>query len=204
MTLEFENKIPNTGITAKPVGDWSSCFLNKPDTICGSGNKYKAKMCLALDGSPLPVNFCESSGLMKKDACSVECKSLDNISNWSQWSACSRSCGNGIQTRHIRSWESPGLEKTSTRSCFSSCKYYSWRIDLWGECEINEICGKGIQKKNIECTISEDGQSRVINDPNGFKLCEEQSILTKEMLSSRECYVACENGKTRLILLEYI
>ena len=181
---------------AKPVGEWSSCFLNKPDTICGSGNKYKAKMCLALDGSPLPVNFCENSGLMKKDACSVECKSLSKISQWSLWSACSRSCGNGIQTRHIRSWESPGLEKTGIRACFTSCRYYSWRIELWGECEIRDgaTCGRGIQKRRVECTVSEDGQSKPLKSDD-VRQCEEQSILSKENLSARECYVACANGE---------
>ena len=111
---DIENKnmismiIPTPGpkqsdITVREVGEWSSCFLDDQQT-CGTGRKYRTKACLSLDGSPLPLSFCQESETKFLQVCSIECKSLTvSASSWTLWSPCSRSCGNGVQTRFIRS-----------------------------------------------------------------------------------------------------
>ena len=90
-------------ITVREVGEWSSCFLDDQQT-CGTGRKYRTKACLSLDGSPLPLSFCQETESKFLQVCSIECKSLTvSTSSWTLWSPCSRSCGNGVQTRFIRS-----------------------------------------------------------------------------------------------------
>ena len=116
-------------ITVREVGEWSSCFLDDQQT-CGTGRKYRTKgqgftdktgpkpdqgrendspwipvkACLSLDGSPLLLSFCQETETKFLQVCSIECKSLTvSTSSWTLWSPCSRSCGNGVQTRFIRS-----------------------------------------------------------------------------------------------------
>ena len=79
-----------------------------PDRLAPDQSVYgpwiPVKACLSLDGSPLPLSFCQETETKFLQVCSIECKSLTvSTSSWTLWSPCSRSCGNGVQTRFIRS-----------------------------------------------------------------------------------------------------
>ncbi len=56
-------------------------------------------------------------------SCNVNC-SVDSLAHWSQWSACSFSCGSGVQQRHFNC-KKKKCDRVQTRSCqITSCSIH--------------------------------------------------------------------------------
>uniref|UniRef100_A0A5S6Q5X9 Spondin-1 n=1 Tax=Trichuris muris TaxID=70415 RepID=A0A5S6Q5X9_TRIMR len=98
--------------------DWSDC-----SQTCGRGMKERVRTILSPaqnGGQPCPVELVEKARCRLRP-CSVICR----ISSWSSWSACSASCGTGVQIRQ-RTAKNPHkqpecpAQQTEKRMCIES------------------------------------------------------------------------------------
>lgn len=137
---------------------WTSCSFT-----CGGGHKFRNRSCTdpapQFGGKPC-LNF--SSHRM---ACNTKpCPVNGNWTLWSEWSACSSSCGGGSQYRN-RSCTNP-KPKYGGEHCFGNktdldiCNVHPCPIDgnwtswsSWGSCSLT--CGGGIQYRNRSCSEPE-------------------------------------------------
>ncbi|KFD58685.1 hypothetical protein M514_00378 [Trichuris suis] len=98
--------------------DWSECTQT-----CGRGTKERVRTILSParnGGQPCPVELVEKARCRLRP-CSVVCR----IGSWSSWSACSASCGTGVQIRQ-RTAKNPHkqpecpAQQTEKRMCIES------------------------------------------------------------------------------------
>lgn len=127
-------------------GGWESC-----SKTCGSGSQYRTRR-ITMDsdngGVKCPVLSLERS--CASESCPVDCA----VSAWGEFSACSRSCGEGWQVRTRESTKQaeyggigcPAFEDTvacNKHPCPVDCS-----VDVWGHFgECSMTCGNGIQKR---------------------------------------------------------
>ena len=85
-------------------GQWSSCFLNNDVETCGEGSQVRNVYCLSALDEPVIDDLCaELHGLSPAatQTCTVPCKDQCTLSDWSDWTPCSHTCGpqGGTQMR---------------------------------------------------------------------------------------------------------
>ena len=122
---------------------WSRCSAS-----CGNGQKRRTRECL---GSAL---LCFSTETTQTDQCNEkECQA--EFGDWTQWSSCSASCGNGEQTRTRACLSSftvscRASDLTNTRQCFEKvCQAEFGNWNQWGRC--SAICGNGQKTRTTTC-----------------------------------------------------
>lgn len=222
---------PKTSCTVTQWNDWSSC-----SAICGGGQKTRTRKLVTTAAScpfhlfeslpcntqPCPVD-CAVGSFGPYTACSVSCgegiqRRTRNITtvpsgdgkacpalyevntcnagpcpvdcvvgNFSSWSVCSASCGEGLQSRSrqiivkpiANGKQCPGLtenRKCSVTPCPIDCKLSSW--GNWSSC--SEKCGGGVRKR----------QRTVLQSPlNGGSACGE--LVESEKCNTDPCPVDC-------------
>ncbi|CAF1645569.1 unnamed protein product, partial [Adineta ricciae] len=115
-----------------------------------------------------------------------------DVTQWCQWSSCSKSCGTGQQerTRQFRTSENENCTDTNlreTRPCNPQCcridgKFTEW--STWSTC--SKPCDSGVQYRNRSCT-------NPTPSCNG-KACTGNSYQT-QVCHSHPCESNCTNGK---------
>jgi len=142
---------------------WSAC-----SRTCGDGIHTKTRNC----SNPIPQHGglnCLQQGLGPEtitESCKVrECPINGGFTQWTAWSACSQTCGNGFHTkRRFCTNPSPqhgGLscqfqnlgpdtitEACKDRECPIDGGYTTW--SAWGAC--SQTCGNGFHTKTRTCT----------------------------------------------------
>ncbi|KAG5271570.1 hypothetical protein AALO_G00181530 [Alosa alosa] len=198
---------------AQPVGNWSDCVLPevRPEgtpvakvgmgTVdvreCGQGYRYQAMACYDQNNRLVETSRCNSHGYIE-EACIIPCPSDCKLSEWSNWSRCSKSCGSGVKVRSKWLREKPynggrpcpKLDHINqvcvyeVVPCVSDCSQYIWVADPWSvwkvsNVDLKENCGEGVQTRKVRCMLNTvDGPA----DPVEDYLCdpEEMPLGTRE------------------------
>ncbi|KAK7823560.1 hypothetical protein U0070_004674 [Myodes glareolus] len=136
-----------------------------------------------------------------EEACIIPCPSDCKLSEWSNWSRCSKSCGSGVKVRSKWLREKPynggrpcpKLDHVNqvyeVVPCHSDCNQYIWVTEPWSVCKVTfvnmrENCGEGVQTRKVRCMQNTaDGPSEHVED----YLCDPEDM----PLGSRECKLPC-------------
>ncbi|KAI4543884.1 hypothetical protein MG293_006678 [Ovis ammon polii] len=198
---------------AQPVGNWSDCILpeGKAEVLlgmkvqgdvkeCGQGYRYQAMACYDQNGRLVETSRCNSHGYIE-EACIIPCPSDCKLSEWSNWSRCSKSCGSGVKVRSKWLREKPynggrpcpKLDHVNqvyeVVPCHSDCSQYIWVTEPWSICKVTFVntrdnCGEGVQTRKVRCMQNTaDGPSDHVED----YLCDPEEM----PLGSRECKLPC-------------
>ncbi|XP_038645858.1 thrombospondin type-1 domain-containing protein 7B isoform X2 [Scyliorhinus canicula] len=197
----------------QPQGNWSDCIL--PENMvtlqlgmkfqgdvkdCGQGVHYRAIACYDQNKKLVNPWLCSNSGYIE-ETCSLPCPSDCKLSDWSNWSACSKSCGSGVQIRskwlREKSYNSgrPCLKLDVKNQvydrvpCYRHCSQYSWIAESWSVCRINNResihnCGEGVQTRKVRCmNNTADGPGESVDDA----LCDYDEM----PVGARQCSLPC-------------
>lgn len=166
------------------VGEWSA--WSACDKECGGGTQFRTRRILqeaANGGEQCPA--LKETRQCNTQQCAKDCQ----VSEWSKWSECSRTCGGGTQTRTrtitspaVAGGECPVLSETqacNSQSCSTDCEVSLW--SEWSAC--TKTCGGGTRFRK-----------RVVNKPatGGGKECP--PLTEEESCNTQPCPVDCEVG----------
>ena len=156
---------------------WGSCTRT-----CGTGQRVRNRQCLSL-GLYGGIT-CMDRGLEETEDCNtLPCPVDAVVSDWSSWSGCSMTCGDGTQTRTRtcvseqqnggQSCASMGLQEElacNEALCVIDATLSDW--DSWTVCTVS--CGGGTQSRSRHC---------LTQPQNGGKTCAQLG----ELSESRNC-----------------
>ncbi|XP_039676768.1 thrombospondin type-1 domain-containing protein 7A [Perca fluviatilis] len=188
---------PCNKYNAQPVGNWSDCVLPEGGRMegqlgmkvqgdikeCGQGYRYQAMVCYDQDNRIVENSRCNSHGYIE-EACIIPCPSDCKLSEWSNWSRCSKSCGSGVKVRSKWLREKPynggrpcpKLDHVNQAQvyevvpCLSDCGQYVWLAEPWSVWKVSNVdlkdnCGEGIQTRKVRCMLNTiDGPSEQVED----------------------------------------
>ncbi|XP_026533553.1 thrombospondin type-1 domain-containing protein 7A isoform X1 [Notechis scutatus] len=200
---------------AQPVGNWSDCILpeGKVDILmgmkvqgdikeCGQGYRYQAMACYDQSSRLVETSRCNSHGYIE-EACIIPCPSDCKLSEWSNWSRCSKSCGSGVKVRSKWLREKPynggrpcpKLDHVNQAQvyevvpCHSDCGQYIGVTEPWSVCKVTNVdlkenCGVGVQTRKVRCMQNTvDGPSDIVED----YLCDQEEM----PIGARKCILPC-------------
>ncbi|XP_074542609.1 thrombospondin type-1 domain-containing protein 7A [Halichoeres trimaculatus] len=188
---------PCNKYNAQPVGNWSDCVLPEGGRVegqlnmkvqgdikeCGQGYRYQAMVCYDQDNRIVETSRCNSHGYIE-EACIIPCPSDCKLSEWSNWSRCSKSCGSGVKVRSKWLREKPynggrpcpKLDHVNQAQvyevvpCLSDCGQYVWVAEPWSVWKVSNVdlkdnCGEGVQTRKVRCMLNTiDGPSEQVED----------------------------------------
>ena len=190
--------------------EWRSGRWTKCSSTCGEGKRRRQVVCRTRHHR-LPEHYCShSTKPTKVEACQTKPCLTELHWTLSNWSECSVSCGEGIQTRSLHCsginvdgvWESLPQTKCShlkeefPESLRQTCKIKAcektynrkWFVSPWSQCSVT--CGIGTQIRLIRCMDSMTGQPGTSCDP------KEKPVATQSCNISKSCdqdYENCED-----------
>ncbi|XP_073401660.1 thrombospondin type-1 domain-containing protein 7B isoform X1 [Dendrobates tinctorius] len=184
---------------------WSACKLHSEEKTanCGAGIQIRRARCVNIsdNAEDAVVNntYCKHlESPSSKQECTISCQGECVMSNWGQWSQCTKSCDtNSARSRtrfplRIATNGKTCPEDLETESCVlnSNCFHYQYKVTEWSACQLSEkaICGEGIKTRLLDCTRS-DGKSVKM------AFCEQLGMKKPEKLSLRclvECSIDCQ------------
>uniref|UniRef100_A0A672MT39 Thrombospondin type-1 domain-containing protein 7A-like n=1 Tax=Sinocyclocheilus grahami TaxID=75366 RepID=A0A672MT39_SINGR len=205
---------PCNKYNAQPVGNWSDCILPEGGRVegllgmkvqgdikeCGQGYRFQAMVCYDQDNRLVETSRCNSHGYIE-EACIIPCPSDCKLSEWSNWSRCSKSCGSGVKVRSKWLREKPynggrpcpKLDHVNqvyeVVPCLSDCSQYVWVAEPWSvwkvsNVDLKENCGEGVQTRKVRCMQNTvDGPSDLVED----YLCDPEEM----PLGARESKLPC-------------
>ena len=149
---------------------FGECIIESSgNEICGSGLEYGRNACLEVSSRrPVSEEYCPSLPPNTK-SCAISCQIDCQLSEWSQSSGCSATCGQGYKTR-TRTVRRPmqlhgrpcGPVYETTVCSSTPCEFAEYRPGPFGLCELHnasEICGEGTQRRVLICVVNGRTQS---------------------------------------------
>lgn len=164
-------------------GGWSMC-----EKSCGESQKVRIRVC----DDPAPAHRgldCVGDGIEFENCSLSPCPVAGGWSHWSDWAACSKSCGVGLQQRD-RTCSNPYPDhggdhcfgdSTEDRVCFSRpCANGGWSSwTTWGTCSAS--CNGGLKSRQ-----------RICNNPP-------PSLLGRQCVGNSIEYISCNNGLCQVL-----
>ncbi|XP_030267680.1 thrombospondin type-1 domain-containing protein 7A [Sparus aurata] len=211
---------PCNKYNAQPLGNWSDCVLPEGGRMegqlgmrvqgdikeCGQGYRYQATVCYDQDNRIVETSRCNSHGYIE-EACIIPCPSDCKLSEWSNWSRCSKSCGSGVKVRSKWLREKPynggrpcpKLDHVNQAQvyevvpCLSNCGQYVWVAEPWSVWRVSNVdlrdnCGEGVQTRKVRCMLNTiDGPSEQVED----YLCDPEDMPLGARNSQLPCPEDC-------------
>ncbi|XP_060585916.1 A disintegrin and metalloproteinase with thrombospondin motifs adt-1-like isoform X4 [Ruditapes philippinarum] len=188
---------------------WTSC-----DVTCGKGTRQRSRTCK----NPVPANGgLECTGAtIETDECSKDACPVDGQwANWSSWTSCDVTCGNGRQLR-TRRCTNP-MPENKGKDCFGeglqtsqcskgNCPTLKSAFSVKSPNTISNI--NGIEKLTFSSTIYQYGND--FNISTGTYTCNKSGVyhfsvtLVKKRESSRVDFVQCLLYKNRQSLINIV
>ncbi|KAM6910648.1 ADAMTS-like protein 4 isoform 2-T2 [Xenentodon cancila] len=115
-----EMKACNSG-PCVPTAMWFSSFWTECNVPCGEGTQRRDIICVQKMGNDFAAVPASECSHLEKPAAVQECNMGECQPQWftTEWSACSRSCGKGLQVREVRCLTP---DKKHSQECNSSTK----------------------------------------------------------------------------------
>eukprot|EP00095_Tigriopus_kingsejongensis_P008230 snap_masked-scaffold591_size129331-processed-gene-0.4 protein:Tk08230 transcript:snap_masked-scaffold591_size129331-processed-gene-0.4-mRNA-1 annotation:"SCO-spondin" len=138
--------------------EWSDC-----SDECGGGSRTHVRVCSA--GNEVDANGkspCGFGDFEESEACNadIKCPELALWSEWSEWNACSQSCGGGMKERARQCGSSDGTTGCPGPSrgimfcnidpCPTDADWAEW--GEWSQCSVP--CGGGDRSRRRDCSSS--------------------------------------------------
>ncbi|CAD7963524.1 unnamed protein product [Amoebophrya sp. A25] len=176
-------------------GDWSECSKS-----CDGGQRFRQRV---LESEVLNNGKPCDADLEQTEACNVDivCDGQEQVdcklSEWSYWSDCSVTCGEGQTTRERSIEEHPawggkvchGDPMVETKGCNLAkcpedvdCHWDEW--GYWSSC--SKTCGNGIQERSRAIVVAPRGVG---------KLCEAKDRVEVRGCKEAECNSPCVDGE---------
>ncbi|XP_070211907.1 thrombospondin type-1 domain-containing protein 4-like isoform X2 [Littorina saxatilis] len=157
--------VPASGFFTWTISGFTPC--SHP---CGGGTQQTVVVCMKSDTRVVVIaENCDPDA--RPSPTTVECNSQPCDARWTaaDWSQCSVTCGNGVQTRQVECKQriSPTLHLSVSADTCSDRKppvtqfcrrppCFQWRASNWTKCSTN--CGLGERTRTISC-VSGEGQA---------------------------------------------
>lgn len=182
------------------IGEWTNC-----SAPCGGGTRSRSVVCKFKDGATAEETRCPTPKPTLQETCNTEVCPNSYSWNTTEWSACTKSCGNGTQTRIVycanqagvtadaslcTGTKPPSEQLCNTQACAAT---YTWIAGDWGSC--SKACGGGTQSRSVSCQRN-DGQFVTSNYCTGVKPQETQTCNTTA------CVAQCTDSRNINVKVE--
>uniref|UniRef100_F1N7N4 ADAM metallopeptidase with thrombospondin type 1 motif 16 n=1 Tax=Bos taurus TaxID=9913 RepID=F1N7N4_BOVIN len=217
--LEVEKKLG-----AQPSYTWvtihSECSVS-----CGGGQTTARAACYRDLRVPVNASFCSPDARPVTGV--VPCKVSACPPSWSvgNWSACSRTCGGGTQSRAVQCTRRahykservsaslcPQPVPSSRQACQPQSCPPAWSTGPWAEC--SRTCGKGWRKRSVACkSTNPSARAQLLPDavcttepkPRTheaclLRRCHKHRKLQWLVSAWSQCSVTCERGTQKRFL----
>lgn len=135
------------------LGSWTGC-----STSCGRGVRSRLAVCRSSTGVVIDEKYC---GKISEPI--VEVCHLENCADWAEeeWSSCSVTCGNGLQSRAVickrngQKVHNSYCNRSNMPMMYQQCEMKAcnaWEFGEWSVCSAS--CGEGSQSRSARCLTS--------------------------------------------------
>ena len=176
------------------TGNWIPCSRS-----CGGGFQIRMVYCEAETASS-----CDD---LVKPSFKRTCNEMP-CPEWISglWSACSKSCNGGLQTRAVSCNNShvedcPAQTKPNSKQVCGEQPCPQWVVSPWSVC--SKSCNSGIQTRKVSCNNSHVGVCLESIKPNFSQTCRDVPCPKWSVGQWSECSKSCNGGtQTRLVICE--